>query len=44
MEGGNSIAGIEKHNAEEIDEKYTMEDIKLLEKLGLTEKDIKSKK
>lgn len=44
MDGGNTIAGVEKQNTEEIDEKYTDEELNLLEKLGLTEKDIKSKK
>lgn len=44
MDSGNTIVGVEKHNTEEIDEKYTDEELNLLEKLGLTEKDIKSKK
>ena len=44
MDGGNTITGVEKQNTEEIDEKYTDEELNLLEKLGLTEKDIKSKK
>lgn len=41
---GNAIAGVEKHNTEGLDEKYSNEDIKVLEKLGLSTEDIKSKK
>ena len=41
---GNSIVGVEKHETDELDEKYTQSDLKVLNMLGLNEKDIKSKK